>query len=347
MTDAQATGRQGSAEVDADALHADAIIIDGVNVSVPTRERLVRIRDAGVTAVNVTLAIHDNQTETARAIASWERVLLEYGDVVRRVLTVEDIRAAKRERRLGIIYGFQNGTPFEDELGFVALFERLGVRIVQPAYMTQNLIGAGCLEPVDGGLSAFGRDVVQELNAQGVAIDLSHCGKRTTLDVIDTSSKPVLFTHANPRSLVDNPRNKSDEELEALVAKGGVVGAVAFRSFLAPLTREATLDDLLDHIDYLVDLLGSDHVAVATDFTEGRQEGFLERAFGRRVPPGVTPAWPWLGPSGFATIDEFPNVTRGLVARGYDEETVRKILGGNLMRVFETAWARPQTSTRT
>ena len=335
-TGARVTG----AEPDPNALHADAIIIDGVNPLVPTRERLVRMRDAGVTAANVTLAIHENQTEAARAIAAWERVLLEHDDVVRPILAVEDIRAAKREHRLGIIYGFQNVTPFEDEAGFVALFEQLGVRIVQPAYMTQNLIGAGCFEPEDGGLSAFGRDVVHELNAHGVAIDLSHCGKRTTLDVIDTSSKPVLFTHANPSRLVDNPRNKSDEELEALAAKGGVVGAVAFRSFLAPLTREATLDDLLDHIDYLVELLGPDHVALATDFTEGREEGFLDRAFGRNAPLGVTPAWPWLGPSGFETVDEYPNVTQGLVGRGYDDETVRKILGENLMRVFETAWVR-------
>lgn len=327
-----------AAAPDPEALHADLIVVDGVNPSVPTRELLVRMRTAGVTAVNVTLAIHENQTEAARAIAFWERLLLEHDDVVRSVVTVDDIRAAKREHRLGIVYGFQNGTPFEDEVGFVGLFARLGVRIVQPAYMTQNLIGAGCLEPDDGGLSAFGRDVVHELNAQGVAIDLSHCGSRTTLDVIEASSKPVLFTHANPRALVDNPRNKSDEELQALAAKGGVVGAVAFRSFLAPLTREATLDDLLDHIDYLVELLGPDHVALATDFTEGREEGFLDRAFGRSAPPGVTPAWPWLGPAGFQTVDEFPNVTRGLTGRGYDEQTVRKILGENFMRVFETVW---------
>jgi membrane dipeptidase len=240
---------------------------------------------------------------------------------------------------VGVIFGFQNGTPFEDEVGFIALFARLGVRVVQPAYMTQNLIGAGCLEPRDGGLTAFGRDVVRELNDQRVAIDLSHCGPRTTLDVIDVSSAPVLFTHANPRALVDNPRNKSDDELRALAARGGVVGAVAFRSFLAPPTRDATLDDLLRHIDYLVELLGPDHVAVATDFTEGREEGFLDRAFGRNAPAGVTPDWPWVGPVGFESVDEFPNVTRGLVARGYDGETIRKILGANLVRVLGEAWA--------
>ena len=119
---------------------------------------------------------------------------------------------------------------------------------------------------------------------------------------------------------------------------GGVVGAVAFRSFLAPPTREATLDDLLDQIDYLVELLGPDHVGLGTDFTEGRPEGFLDRAFGRNAPPGVTPDWPWVGPDGFRTVDYFPNVTFGLLARGYDDVTVRKILGENFLRVLETAW---------
>jgi membrane dipeptidase len=325
-------------EVDAAVLHADAVVIDGVNPSVPTRDLFVRMRDAGVTAVNVTLAIHENQTEAARAVVLWERVLAANADIVRPVLTVGDVQAAKSEHRVGIIYGFQNGSPFEDELDFVALFARLGIRIVQPAYMTQSLIGSGCLEPRDSGLSAFGRDVVRELNECGVAVDLSHCGPLTTLEAIEASSKPVLFTHANARALVDNPRNKSDEALLALAAKGGVVGAVAFRSFLAPSSREATLDDLLDQVDYLVELLGPDHVGIGTDFTEGRPEGFLERAFGRNAPSGVTPDWPWVGPVGFRTVDEFPNVTAGLLARGHDEVTVRKIVGGNFLRVLEEAW---------
>jgi membrane dipeptidase len=319
-------------------LHSAALVIDGVNPSVPSRALLVRMREAGVTAVNVTLAIHESQTEAARAIVELDRLVDENSDVALRVRGVEDIDAAHASRRVGLVYGFQNGTPFEDEIGFVSLFARLGIRIVQPAYMTQNAIGCGCLEPVDSGLSAFGRDVVRELNAQGVTIDLSHCGPRTTIDAIEASTRPVLFSHANARRLVDNPRNKTDEQLLALAHTGGVVGAVAFRSFLAPPTRDALIDDLLDHIDYLVNLLGVDHVGIGTDFTEGRPEGFLGRAFGRNAPPGVTPDWPWLGPRGFETVDEFPNVTIGLLDRGYGDADVHKILGENFLRVFKDTW---------
>jgi membrane dipeptidase len=327
-------------EITAEArdLHMDAIVIDGVDPSVPTRGRFLRMRDAGVTAANVTLAIHENQTESARAVATWDRLVSENAEIVSRVETVDDIRAAARQRCVGLIYGFQNGTPFEDEIGFVGQFARLGIRVVQPAYMTQNAIGCGCLEPADSGLSAFGKDVVRELNAHGVTVDLSHCGRRTTMDAIEVSSRPVLFTHANARRLVDNPRNKSDEEFLALAQQGGVVGVVAFRSFLAPATREAVLGDLLDHVEYLVELLGIDHVAIGTDFTEGRAEGFLDRAFGHNAPPGVTPSWPWVGPKGFETIDEFPNVTAGLLERGHSESDVRKILGENFLRVFAETW---------
>ena len=181
--------------MDARDLHARAIVIDGVDPSVPTRARFLRMRDAGVTAANVTLAIHENQTEAARALAMWDRLVARergHRASCRRRRTTSG--PPRGERRVGLIYGFQNGTPFEDEVGFVEQFARLGVRIVQPAYMTQNAIGCGCLEPVDSGLSMFGKDVIRELNTQGVTIDLSHCGPRTTIDAIETSSRPVLFT---------------------------------------------------------------------------------------------------------------------------------------------------------
>jgi membrane dipeptidase len=328
------------AVVPPDALHADAVVVDGVDVSVPSRERLERLRRAGVTAANVTLAVHEGFEDAARNLVAWQLLLAAAPELALPVRAVDDISAAKATRRVGIVYGFQNATPFEDELGFVELWTRLGVRIVQLAYMYRNLVGAGCLEADDPGLSLFGRDVVRELNRCGVAIDLSHCGPRTTLEAIELSAKPVLFTHANARALVDTPRNKSDAALTALAARGGVVGAVAFRSFLAPPGRTATLADLVDHVDYLVNLLGPDHVSLATDFTEGREPGFLDRGLGRRAPAGLVPEWPWLGPEGFETVDDFPRVTRALLDRGYDEATVRKLLGGNLLRVFGEAWER-------
>jgi membrane dipeptidase len=319
------------------ALHREAIVIDGLDYSHPSRARFLRMRAAGLTAAHVTLAAYENYEQTAANIVLWERALRQNGDVIRPVRTVEDIAAAKKEGRVGIIYGFQNASPIEDELAYVGLFRTLGVRIVQLAYMYQNLVGAGCLEPRDPGLSAFGRDLVHELNEQGVAIDLSHCGPKTTMEAIEASSKPVLFTHANPKAVVDSKRNKSDEELRLLAEHGGVVGAVTFPTFVA--ATDPTIEDWFGHVEYLVDLVGEDHVSIGTDFVEGQPEGFLDRGLGRHVPPGMVPGWPWLYPKGIGSVDEFPNITAGLLKRGFAEDLVRKILGGNLVRIYGELWA--------
>jgi membrane dipeptidase len=321
---------------DADHIHKLAIVIDGLDFSYPTRQRFLRMRDAGLTAAHVTLAAYESFNAVAPNFVRWERALEQNADVVRQVRTVDDIHAAKQESRVGIIYGFQNATPIEDELGYVGLFRSLGVRIVQLAYMYRNLVGAGCLEPRDQGLSAFGTDLVHELNKQRIAIDLSHCGHRTTMEAIELSDCPVLFTHCNPRALVDSPRNKTDEELRFLAERGGVVGAVAFPTFVA--AKGPTIDDWFRHLDYLVELVGEDHVSIGTDFIEGQPEGFLDRALGRYVPQGMVPTWPWVYPEGIRSVDDFPNITAGLVKRGYQETAIRKILGDNLVRVFTAIW---------
>jgi membrane dipeptidase len=323
--------------IDALSLHRQAIVIDGLDFSFPTRERFLRMRTAGLTAAHVTLAAYENFEQTAANFTLWERALEHNPDVVSAVRTVDDIVAAKMEGRVGIIYGFQNATPIEDELAYVGLFHTLGVRVVQLAYMYQNLVGAGCLEPRDPGLSAFGGDLIRELNRQGVAIDLSHCGQKTTMEAIEASAQPVLFTHANVRSLVDSPRNKSDEELRLLAEHGGVVGAVMFPTFVAP--ADPTIDDWFRHVEYLVKLVGEDHVSVGTDFVEGQAEGFLDRGLGRHVPAGIVPGWPWVYPRGMGSVDDFPNITSGLVDRGFGESAIKKILGGNLLRIFGEVWS--------
>ena len=294
------------------------------------------MRKAGLTAAHVTLAAFENYTQVAANFVLWERAIDENSDILMRVHGVDDILAAKSQGKVGIIYGFQNATPIEDELAYVKVFRTLGIRIIQLAYMYQNLVGAGCLEPRDPGLSAFGRDLVRELNHRHVAVDLSHCGVRTTIEALEVSERPVLFTHANPRAVVDTPRNKTDEALRLLAERGGVVGAVTFPTFVAK--QNPTLDDWLHHVDYLVELVGEDHVSIGTDFVEGQPEGFLDRGLGRYVPAGMVPTWPWIYPDGIRTVDDFPNITAGLLKRGYKPETIAKILGGNLVRVLREIW---------
>lgn len=159
-------------------LHRRSIVIDAVDVSVPSRERFLRMQAAGLTGISETLAIFENLRETVDAIVQWNDLLAENSDVVKPVRTASDIRAAKEEGRVGVIYAFQNTSPLEDDPRYIGLFAELGVRIVQLAYMFQNTIGSGCLEPHDGGLTSYGRDVVRELQAQGVAVDRRIAGRR-------------------------------------------------------------------------------------------------------------------------------------------------------------------------
>jgi membrane dipeptidase len=152
------------------------------------------------------------------------------------------------------------------------------------------------------------------------------------------SARPVLFTHAAARSLIDSPRNRTDDELKRVAANGGVIGIVAFPTFIAE--REPSIDDWFRHLEHILGVVGTDHVSVGTDFIEGQPEGFADRAYYRRPhPPGLVPkGWPWPYPAGIATVDDYPNITEGLARRGFSEETIRKVLGLNLLRVFEATW---------
>jgi membrane dipeptidase len=205
--------------------------------------------------------------------------------------------------------------------------------------MERNLVGDGCLERTDCGLSGFGLEVIEEINRLGILIDLSHVGYRTTMEAIEASKKPVAFTHANPRALCDHPRNKTDEQIKALVKKGGVIGANVYPPFLAAGSK-ATMKDVIEVIDYLVKLAGIDHVAIGTDFTEGQpDEYFAYMVTGRsKKGPAMKLELPIINPEGIRNAADFPNLTRALLGHGYSESDVKKIMGENWLRLFSEVW---------
>ena len=335
-------------DVAARRLYDDAIVIDGLNVSNWDSPAVFRsLHTGGVTAINATIATWENYPETMDTIAAWLRRLGEYDEVLTLVKTVGDIRQAKQDGKVGIILGFQNATPIENDLDRLAVFHALGVRIIQITFHERNLLGNGCYEPRDGGLSHFGVDAVRELNRLGILVDLSHCGTRTTLDTIEQSERPVACTHANARSYFDVPRNKTDEALKLMAKRGGVVGATAIAGFLRT-GWESTLDDYVDAIDHLVQMLGIDHVAIGTDFTQdqpvsfwryiGSQQGTKYPSVWTNTarPPAVNQ--PGLYPRDLETPDKLPNLAAALLRRGYSPADTAKLLGENWLRLFETVW---------
>ncbi|MCK2041536.1 membrane dipeptidase [Chromohalobacter salexigens] len=321
----------------AQALHDDAIVIDGLIIAKWNRELLEDMRRGGLTAANCTVSVWEGFQATVDNIVQTNALLAASDDLVRPVHTTADITRAKEEGKTGIIYGFQNAHAFEDQIGYVEVFKRLGVGIVQMCYNTQNLVGTGCYER-DGGLSGFGREIVAEMNRVGVMCDLSHVGETTSREVIETSEKPVCYSHCLPSGLKEHPRNKSDAELRFIAEHGGFVGVTMFTPFLRAGV-DATVDDYVEAIEYVMNIVGEDAIGIGTDFTQGQDQAFFEwlthdKGYARRLTNFGT----IINPEGIRTIGEFGNLTEALLRRGMSERQVRKIMGENWMRVLKDVW---------
>ncbi len=326
--------------MDARELHEDAIVIDGLNVSKWSRQVLEGIHKGGVTAINATTAVLEGFRQTISSLVQWERFFDDCSDIIRKVTSVNDLLEAKKLGKTGIILGFQNSSPIENDLDLLTTFHGLGVRIIQLTYMEANLAGCGCLERVDGGLTDFGIEMIEEMNRLGILVDLSHVGNQTSRDAVKFSKKPVALTHANPSSLVDHKRNKPDDLIKAVAQGGGVIGATIFPPFLKA-EGQADLSDFVRMVDYLVNLVGIDHVGIGTDFTEDQGEDFFRYILtgnSKKGPKLSMDFLPLVNPKGIGSAREFPNVTEAFVEHGYPEPHVRKIMGENFLRVFKEVW---------
>ena len=228
------------------------------------------IRDAlasGVSAVNITLGYVSGPMDpfeyTVGSIGAWDRLLRERADHLIKVNTAADILKARSEGRVGIFYGFQNCVQLGDKPQRVDLFANLGVRVIQLTYNPANALGDGSMAPQNRGLTRFGREVVERLNAAHVMVDLSHSGERTCLDAIAASKAPISINHTGCRALTDLPRNKTDAELRGVAERGGFVG-IYFMPYLT-LSGHPTPQDVVAHIDHAVNVCGEDHVGIGTD----------------------------------------------------------------------------------
>jgi microsomal dipeptidase-like Zn-dependent dipeptidase len=335
--------READVRDSARALHGELIVIDALQYSNWDREVLEELRRGGLTCVHVTCAIWEDARTTLDNIAAWYRRLREYGDILVPVLTGEDIQTAKDAGRVGIVLGFQNASPFEDDLALVETFHRLGVRIVQLTYNNQSLVGGGCYEPQDSGLSRFGRQVIREMNRIGMLIDLSHVGERTSRDAIEASQRPVAITHANLATFHPHPRNKSDALLRALAERGGVLGCTPYPHLTGG--GEISIEKWTEMVARAVDLMGVESVGVGSDSSRnwpdetlrwirmGRWTHEPDYGAGR---PGQTSWSPW--PRWFQTPADFPQLTAGLLDRGFDRREVAAIMGANWLRLFREAF---------
>lgn len=328
-------------------IQASSLVIDGLSYHADGYTG--DLRQGGVNALNVTVCNFEADfAEACDRTAAWlsevktpnsEWVLIE---------RASDLDIARRADKTGLIMGWQNMRPIADNLDRLHLFHRLGVRVMQITYNYRNFLGDGCLEAQDGGLSLLGRDAVKLMNELGIAIDLSHVGHRTALDVIDLSDKPVLATHANASALVDLPRNKPDAVIKAIAETGGVIGASVYGPMLwdGDPRRRPTIDDFVRQLEYLVEIAGIDHVGFGTDLPASkdlRQTAYA--AANRRLWSGISSYGDAFGhdiparyPEDCNNHVKLPNVTEALCARGWRPEDIEAYLGGNFARGFGEIW---------
>jgi microsomal dipeptidase-like Zn-dependent dipeptidase len=325
---------------------AGVLVVDALQYSRPERARFEEWRRGGVGCVHVTVAIWESARETLSTIGCWQRLLAENADIIALATDADAIERITASGRTAVVFGFQDTSPFEDDIELFGAFHALGVRIVQLTYNVQNRIGSGCWESEDGGLSGyFGRNAIAEMNRLGMLIDLSHCNERTSLEAIDASSRPVAVTHANPSEFVGTDielkrRNKSTELIRRLAERGGVIGLSMYPKIMRGGSG-ASLDDFLDMMSWTVDLVGDRAVALGTDYYTGWPESVLMwwRA-GRWSRESAVPIrgfsdWPaW-----FRSPEDFPALLDAMARRGFSGEEIRRIAGANWLRLFRESFS--------
>lgn len=323
--------------------HTDRLVIDGLIIANWSRPVFEAMQAGGLAAANCTCSVWEGFTATMANIATWQRHFAEHADLVTPVHSTADIRRARNEGRVGVILGFQNLAAIEDRIEYLALFKQLGVGVMQMAYNTQNLVGSGCYESTDSGLSDFGHDVVGRMNRLGILCDLSHVGDATSTDVIRASEAPVAYSHCLPAGLKPHPRNKSDEQLRFIVDHGGFVGVTLFPPFLKN-GPDSTVDDYVEAIDYVINVCGEANVGIGTDFTEGQDAAFFDwlthdKGDGRKL----TDFGEIRNPAGMASIEDFPNLAAAMSRAGWSERRMDAVLGENWLATLDEVWGAPTT----
>jgi membrane dipeptidase len=315
------------------SLHDSAYVIDGLVISRWSREVFEDMQRGGLTAANCTCSIWEGLRDTMINIARWSQAFVDHSDLIMPVRRTADIRKAKECGKVGIILGWQNTSGIEDRLDLLPLYKELGVSVIQLTYNTQNLVGSGCWEAQDGGLSGFGREVVDAMNRLGILVDLSHVGPRTSSDAIAYSKKPCAYTHVAPRGAFDHPRNKTDEQLREIVDRGGFVGVATYPPFMKT-GAATTADDCMELFEYMIDVCGEENVGIGTDTTQGHDDAYFDwlrkdKGYARRANPGRGRA---ATVKGMETLADYGRLTEAMERRGWNESRMRRVLGENWLR---------------
>ena len=331
-------------------LHREAIVIDPcVQYLIKHTERTKR---SGLTAVGLTIPMPgDNMAMALPRVIDFLAIIAAEPQFCL-ADTPQAIRAAHKSGKIAHILLAQDSLFMGTQPRNLLLWKQLGLRVMQLTYNEQNLAGSGCLERNDGGLTQYGRILIRDMEKVGITLDLTHVGQRTFLDACAVTTAPVIASHSNPKSIANNPRNITDDQIKAIAATGGVVCVTTW----APLIWRGTpgmptLTDYLHCLDYVINLVGIEHVGISTDSMgtmgayprhdpnpDALPYGLVTDDFDRLAQP---PDNNNRQPADFNGIEDLPRLTQKLVDIGYPATDIKKLLGANLLRVFEATW-RPE-----
>ncbi len=332
-------------------VHKDLVVIDGTT-NLTGLDKDVKYLDwykqGGATAVVMTISAANmvaasnvrHKDDTLDGLGFIHRLLQTRDDLLL-VRSASDIEKAKQTGKLALFLQFQNAAVVENNLDLVNMYKALGINIMGMAYNQRNQFANGVTEPVDGGLSAFGVKLIERLNEAKIIIDVAHTGTQSGLETVARSKSPVVLSHSNSRNYRPSPRNAPDELIREVAKSGGLVGAVMYPPFVAAKPFP-TMDDYVGNIDYLVQLVGIDHVGISSDYTYQISMSPAEQKAGWKmyIDSGVwtKEAYPYdvlAYPQGIETPKTLFNLTDALLGRGYKIEDIAKLWGGNWLRVMK------------
>jgi membrane dipeptidase len=327
------------------ALHRQALVFDGLALKYVLDEPYVgRMRQGGVDAINMTIASEKESWDETLEIVAQSLAKIERSPHLMHARTAAEVRAAKEEGRIAVLFGTQGAAMLDGKLSRLEVLQRLGIRYFGPAYTGATVFADGCGEFRNAGLSVLGRELIALANDLDLIIDLSHCGHRSRAEAAELADHPAC-THSNAYAVNANDRNTRDETARMIAGKGGVVGICGLLKSVWP--EGATLEHMLDHLDHFVGLVGIEHVGLGLDFTEAYQDALKA---GQPRDLSKAPKWRRIRPDIFGTVDDFfelaypaglesvsvlPNLSQGMRERGYGDADIVAVLGGNWLRQLE------------
>ncbi|MBI28397.1 MAG: hypothetical protein CFH21_00958 [Alphaproteobacteria bacterium MarineAlpha5_Bin11] len=311
------------------------IIIDGLQYCNWNRDLFEDALNGGLTAIHATLVYWENTEESFQKIQDWHKIINNNNDILCHATCTSDILKAKKENKLAIIFGFQNSAPIANNIFLVEDFFLKGLRFMQLTYNNQTALGGGCFEENDSGVSRFGKEVIKEMNRLGMIIDLSHAGKKTCLDAIALSSKPVAISHANPTFFHKSKRNIEDVILKELASKDGFIGLSLYPYHLKDHSN-CKLEDFCEMIKDLINLIGIDHIGIGSDLCKNwsddvvmwMRNGKWTKEINYGESSNKNSSWP-KQPPWFKKSSDIVNIYHGLDKIGLSEKDIFKILGLN------------------